>query len=460
MVLFVNSVTNLKDTMLELALHYLDVIDDLFWGYLGVPALILMGLYLSIKSKFFQVRTFPKISKLFFSFIGGCEPTNCDGTQKRGIPPLQAFFASIGGCIGIGNIVSVCTAVQVGGPGAILWMWIAAAIGMLVKYSEIFLGVKYRVKNESDSYNGGPMIYLQRVFSGQFIPKLLAFLLCIYGVEVYMFKIIGHSISTTWHLDYNSVIMVLLGFILLAGRGGVKLVGKISSFLIPIFLILFFGLSGWVFILNYSKIPAVLAAIFKGAFSGHAALGGFAGSTLMMTISQGVKKACYTGDIGIGYASVIHSETEEAIPSRQAALGIFGIFLDTFVICTLSVLLIMVTDVWTLGIHEDTVVAAALGKYFPHVEYIWPVFIFLLGYSSLIAFFAVGKKAAQFLSPKYGSKVFFIYSTIAFLFFAFLGNENQALALMSVTGMLLLTINLYGMFLMRNDIEFNLDCKK
>jgi alanine or glycine:cation symporter, AGCS family len=445
--------------MLDLALHYLDIIDDLFWGYLGVPALILMGIYLSIKSKFFQIRAFPKISKLFFKFITCCNLDDPECIKPRGIPPIQAFFASIGGSIGIGNIVSVCTAVQIGGPGAVLWMWIAAALGMLVKYGEIFLGVKYRIKNDHNSYDGGPMIYLQRVFKGKFIPNLLAVLLCIYGVEVYMFKIIGHSISTTWGLDYNAVILGLLAIILFAGKGGVRLVGKISSALIPIFLLLFFGLSSWVFILNFSKIPAVFAAIFKGAFSGHAALGGFAGSTLMMTVSQGVKRACYTGDIGIGYASVIHSETEEANPGKQAALGIFGIFLDTFVICTLSVLLIMITGVWSQGIHEDTVVAAALAKYFPHVEYIWPIFIFLLGYSSLIAFFAVGRKAANFLSPKYGKVVFFVYSVFAFLFFAFIGNEGQALALMSVIGMMLLAINLYGMFLMRNDIKFSLDEK-
>lgn len=442
----------LKEKMLEIALYYLDIIDYLFWGYVGVPALMAMGIYLSIKSKLFQVKKFHSICNLFIRFFG-----NCEKVGKRGIPPLQAFFAAIGGCIGIGNIVGVCTAVQIGGPGAVFWMWVAALFGMLVKYGEIYLGVKYRIKNDQNSYDGGPMIYLQNAFKTSFIPKLVAFLLCIYGVEVYMFKIITHSISSTWHLDYNWVAFVLLGSILLAGQGGIKLVGKISSILIPIFLLLFFGLTSWVFILNFAKFPDILAEIFKGAFTGHAAMGAFAGSTLMMTISQGVKRACYTGDIGIGYASVIHSETEEANPNKQAALGIFGIFLDTFVICTMTVLLIIVTGAWCSPVHEDRVVAMALNQYFPNIEYAWPVFIFLLGYSSLIAFFAVGKKAAKFLSPKFGSKIFFTYSIFAFLFFAFVGKESHALAVMSITGMILLTLNLFGMYLMKDHIKFNLE---
>lgn len=437
--------------MLELALHYLNFVDDVFWSYLGVPALIAMGSYLTIRSKFFQVRKFKTISKFFLKLLA-----NQEKLGHRGIPPLQAFFASIGGCIGIGNVVGVCTAVQIGGPGAVFWMWIAALIGMLVKYSEIYLGIKYRIKNNQDSYDGGPMIYLQNVFKSKLIPSILALALCIYGVEVYMFKIIAHSISCTWHLDYNMVIFSLLALVLFAGRGGVGLVGKLSSTLVPVFILLFFGIGCWIFLVNIKIMPSVFALIFKSAFTGHAATGGFAGSTLLMTISQGVKRACYTGDIGIGYASVIHSETEEASPSKQASLGIFGIFLDTFVVCTMTVLLILVTGTWSQGIHEDMVVAVSLCKYFPNIELVWPFFIFLLGYSSLIAFFVVGKKAAQFLSPKWGSAVFFTYSIFAFLFFSFVGNECHALALMSVIGMILLTINLYGMFLMRKDIRFDL----
>ena len=440
--------------MLEFALYYLDIINDIFWAYLGVPSLILMGTYLTIKSRFFQIRKFPAINRTFFKFLGGCQKVS-----NRGIPPLQAFFAAIGGCIGIGNIVGVCTAVQIGGPGAIFWIWASALVGMLVKYGEIFLGIKYRIKNDQNSYDGGPMIYLQHAFNNKFLPKLVAFALCIYGVEIYMFRIITHSISTTWNIDPYITIFLLLASILIAGNGGIKLVGKISSILIPIFLLMFFGISMWVFILNLKLFPSIIASIFKGAFTGHAALGGFAGSTLMMTISNGVKMACYTGDIGIGYASVIHSESEEANPNKQASLGIFGIFLDTFVICTITLFLILITGTWSQGIHEACIVSASLAPYFPQIELIWPLFIFLLGYSSLIAFFAVGKKSAKFLSPKYGSKIFFTYAIFAFLFFSFIGEPRHAFAIMSITGMTLLTLNLLGIFLMRDKIEFNLDNK-
>ena len=336
-------------------------------------------------------------------------------------------------------------------------MWVSALFGMLVKYAEIYLGVKYRIKNKNNSYDGGPMIYLKKAFNNNWIPKFFALALCIYGVEIYMFRIITHSISTSWHINPNLVIGFLLVSVLLAGSGGVRLVGQISSILIPVFVTAFFGVSSWVFIQNFHLLPSVISSIFTHAFSAHAAIGGFAGSTLLITISQGVKRACYTGDIGIGYASVIHSETEEASPSKQASLGIIGIFLDTFIICTITVLLILITGTWNQGIHEDLVVAVSIGQYIPKIHYIWPVFIFLLGYSSLIAFYAVGKKSAKFLSPKYGAAVFTIYAIIAFLFFSWFGSEFHALAVMSIVGMVLLVVNLAGMFMLRNDIKFDLD---
>jgi len=437
--------------MLNAILSTIDAIDNFVWSYIGVGAILFLGLYFSYKSGWMQIKSFPKSVRLFFSFL------SAPSKKAIGIPPLYAFFASIGGCIGIGNIVGVCTAVQIGGPGAVFWMWVTGLVGMIVKYAEIYLGMKYRVPNRQNSYNGGPMIYLQQVFSSSFIPKLVALLLCIYGVEIYMFRIVVHSFSATWNLDYTLMVIFMLLAIFAIGEGGIRTVGNVSSKIIPLFLILFFGMSMYVFIQNFSAIPGVIALIFKSAFNGHAALGAFAGSSLIMTISQGVRRACYTGDLGIGYASVIHAESKEKDPKKQALLGMFGIFLDTFVICSLSVLLIVVTGVWKDAIHEDQVVMAALQTYFPFIEKFFPIFIFLLGYSSLIAFFAVGRKAALFLSPKYGNKLYLIYAFCAFLAFSYIGKESDSLMIMSVTGFLLLVINLYGMFRLRNRIDFNIN---
>lgn len=434
-------------------LSYLELLEDSFWVYGGVPTLIVIGCYLSYKSKFFQVRKLGSILKLFYNYVGG---KSHDG---RGVHPIHVFFASIGGCVGIGNVIGVCTAVQVGGPGAVFWMWIAGLFGMLVKYAEIYLGMEYRIHDKENGYVGGPMVYLQKIPGGKFLSKVVAALLCIYGIEIYMFRIMTHSMVTGWHMNQYAAIFALLVLILLIGRGGVRLVGKVSSAIIPLFLIAFASMSCWVMFKNLHMIPHVFATIFKSAFTSHAAIGAFAGSSVMMAMSHGIRRACYTGDIGIGYASTIHSESSETNASKQASMGIVAIVLDTFIICTLSVLLILLTDVWHSGVHEAEVVAHALGKYFSHIDVIWPLFIFLLGYSSLIAFYAVGRKAAEFLFGSMGSKLYPVFAALAFLGVSFIGQEQHAMMIMSITGTLLLIVNVYGMIMLINGVKFDLSKK-
>jgi alanine or glycine:cation symporter, AGCS family len=435
--------------MIEQIFSFFDLVDNFFWIFLGAPALVILGIYFSFKAKWFQVFSFPKLFKTFYGML-----TKGAGDKKEGVHPMYTFFASLGGCVGIGNVVGVCTAVQIGGPGAVFWMWLTALLGMVVKYAEIYLGVKYRVKNNKGGYEGGPMIFLQKVFKSKFIPALFCVLMCVYGVEIYMFRIMSYSISTTWHINEYIVVFVLLAATLFAGEGGVRRVGKISTVLIPLFLVLFVGMSFWIFFKNMSLMPKIFANIFISAFTGHAAIGGFIGSTFAITMSQGIRRACYTGDLGIGYAAIIHSETSEKYPQKEALAGIFSIIVDTFILCTLSVLLILVTGTWKDGIHESEVVAAALRLYFPYVDFIWPFFLFLLGYSTVIAFFAVGKKTAFFLSPKYGEKVYFWYAIFAFILFSFIGEPRHSLMIMSICGMALLILNLIGMFKLRKEISF------
>jgi AGCS family alanine or glycine:cation symporter len=429
----------------------LDRFDDFTWSYIAVPAILFFGIYFSCKARWFQITHFKKITELFFNFL-----TPKKSKTKRGIPPLNAFFASIGGCIGIGNIVGVCTAVQIGGPGAIFWMWIAALLGMVVKYSEIYLGVKYRVDATGNRYNGGPMYYLKKVDSTGLLSTLFCLAMCVYGVEIYMFRIVTHSIVTGWGWNPYVVITGLLAAILLCGKHGIETVGKVSSVLIPIFLVAFIGVCGWVFATNIPLLLQGFGTIFKSAFTGHAAIGAFTGSTMMLAVTNGMKRACYTGDIGIGYASIIHAESEEATPERQAALGVFGIFLDTFVVCTCTVLLILITGLWSKGIHEDLVLATALGKYIPYMNLVWPFFVFLLGFSSLIAFYAVGTKSAEFLWPRHGRTGYKIYAIASFILFSFVGTEAHIMTVMSSVGAILLLINMYGMLRLRNHISFSL----
>jgi AGCS family alanine or glycine:cation symporter len=214
-------------------------------------------------------------------------------------------------------------------------------------------------------------------------------------------------------------------------------------------------MSFWVFIKNINVLPQIFADIFIFAFTGHAAIGGFAGCTLATTMSQGVRRACYTGDLGIGYAAVIHCEAQEKSPEREALAGIFSIVIDTFVLSSVSALVILVTGTWKESFHETDILVASLGKYFPYVDLVWPLFVFLLGYSTIIAFFAVGRKSATFLSPRYGRRVYFWYAVIAFILFSFIGEPRHSLMIMSICGMALLVLNLIGMFKLRKEISFD-----
>jgi len=426
---------------------YLTIFDEFLWSAVAIPLIVLLGVLLSIRFQFVQIFRFKEIVRSFIRFSG-----KSGKEETRGVEPLKVFFASIGGCIGIGNIVAVCTAVQIGGPGAIFWMWVAALLGMVVKYSEVYLGIKYRVENESGGYNGGPMYYLQKVVKSTWVPILFAVLLGIYGTEIYMFSVITHSVSENWNLNPYFIIISLLVLILYASKGGIARVGKISGVILPVFLLLFGGMSLWILLVNFSNVPNAFLTIFRSAFTGHAPMGAFVGSGIVLAMSQGIARGCYTGDIGIGYAGVVSAETQLREPEKQAQLSILGIFFDTFIVCTLTTLIILVTGVWNQEIPASLVLQRAFETYFPLMNLFMPLFIFFLGFSTLIAFFAVGLKCASFIHPKRGEMIYYIYASLAFIAFSFIGQET-ALLVMSLSGAMLLIINLFGIYRLRKEIR-------
>ncbi|MEC7840447.1 MAG: amino acid carrier protein [Chlamydiota bacterium] len=428
--------------------YLVEYLENFLWDYLGVPIIVFLGLYLTWLSGFAQVRYFPVIVKRFVSYISVQD-------NAKGVHPLKVFFASVGGCIGIGNIVGVCTAIQIGGPGALFWVWVTAFIGTMLKYSEVYLGVRYRESQGDRGYRGGPMYYLRRVYSSSFFPSAFAFLLCIYGVEVYQFRVVAQSITDNFDVNLYLVVAILLFLVIFASYGGVRRVGTISSTIIPIFIAVYVFVGGWVIFANIYALPSLLAEVFVTAFTGHAAAGGFLGSSIMMAMSQGIRRGAYTGDVGIGYSSVIHSQSSVEEPEKQASLVIFDMFLDTFVVCTTSILMILVTGVWERPMEASMLVQTALSHYFPYMHYFMPIFLFILGYSTINAYFVVGVNCAEYLSPRYGRKLFYGYATTALIFFSF-AETKDALAVMAVVGCLLLLINCYGIFKLRNSINFNM----
>jgi AGCS family alanine or glycine:cation symporter len=239
--------------------------------------------------------------------------------------------------------------------------------------------------------------------------------------------------------------------------GGVQRVARLCSWIMPAFILVYICMSLWVIGSYFADLPAVMAMVIKSAFSGHAALGGFAGGTMMLAIQNGMAGACYAADIGIGYDSTIQSESHTIYPERQARMAFFGVCLDNF-ICTLSILVILVTGLWQtpIGSERAPLVQIAFSHYFPFMHIVMPIFVFILGYTTLIAYLIVGMKCAKYLFPQNGSKYYIAYSIAVFCFFSFF-DQTHALLVMRMAGALLLIINLTGIYRLRKEIVFAYD---
>ncbi len=426
----------------------IDAVDNILWSYFGIAFVLFMGIYFTWRFKFGQLTKFYPVCRDFF--ISWVHP-NSKG--EKGVHPIKAFFTSIGGCIGIGNVVAVCTAIKIGGPGALFWIWITAFFGMLFKYSEVYLGMRYRVKNPDSSFDGGPMFFLQQVFKGSVLPILAALLLAVYGTEVYMFNTLTEVFVDSWHWPKWFAVLALVVAVVGVGIGGVSRVGTICGAIMPLFLVIFVTMCSWILFKNAANIPGVISTVFSSAFLGHAPLGGFAGSSIMLAASQGIARGCYTGDIGVGFASVIHAESSATDSKKQASFAIFGVFLDTFVVCTMSILVVLSTGLWSSELPASKMVHQALATEFSSMSFFMPMFIILLGYSSMISFYCVGQKCVKFVFPKRGAFIYSAYATASFLVFSTV-EPHVALSVMSIAGALLLIINSVGIFRLRKKIEF------
>jgi len=437
-------------SFMEPTLRILAEAEDFLWSFIAAPLVLLLGFFLTFHSNFVQFRKFPAAIMTFFSLLKEKE------TDDEGVHPLKVFFACVGGCVGIGNIVSVCTAVQVGGPGAIFWIWVTAVGGMMIKYAEVYLGLRYRIKNSKGGFDGGPMYFLSHAFKQKWVPTFVATLLCLYCVEIWQFNVITTSISANFPINQYIVIFVLIALVVFASSGGVGRVGNISRTVIPVFILLYVGMGFWILMHNLAILPDIFNSIITSAFSGKAAAGGFIGSTMMLTASQGIRRGCYTSDVGIGYASVIHSETSIKIPEKQACLVFMDIFLDSFVICTTTILLTLITGVWNEPLDCSLLVQRALEGYFPYMNFFMPFFLFLLGYSTINAFFCVGLKCAHFLHPTKGKLCFYLYAVSALLVFS-LVDSSAAQSVMTIIGGMLLIFNTIGIIKLRKEISYEID---
>jgi len=354
--------------------------------------------------------------------------------------------------IGIGNVVGIAMAVQLGGPGALFWVWMAALVGSIIKYSEVFLGLKHRVPNDQGGFDGGPMYFLRRAFQNRWLPGFAAILLCIYGIEIYQFSVVTESLSTNYDLNRYLVIGGLLFVVLYASMGGIARLGTVCSWLMPVLITIYLSMCLWIIFQELAVLPALLNMVFVSAFNGHAAIGGFAGSTMILAVQYGISKAAYSADIGVGYDSIIQSESSTIYPERQARLAVLGVCIDNL-ICTISILVVLITGVWQESIEGSHLVQTALSHYFPYMHLFMPILLFILGYTTMIAYFCIGIKCARFLSPRYGFSIYVIYGAAALLLFSFF-DQTKAAIVMSIAQAFLLITNLLAIFKLRHELSF------
>lgn len=423
-------------------------VENFLWAFIGVPLLFILAIVLTVQSRCAQFRNLPLAAKTFLSIF------KKSNSQTKGISPLKAFFASIGGSVGVGNVIGVCVAVQIGGPGSLFWIWITAIGGAIIKYAEVYLGIRYRITNAKGEYCGGPMYFLRQAIDKSWVTNLICVLLCFYGIEIFQFSVVAKSIATNMDVDLIWIVAALLALVMMVGMGGIRRVGSFSSILIPIFVFTYVSMAGWILIQNITVLPQLFSNVVSSAFSGHAALGAFAGSSMMYALSHGVRRGCYTGDIGIGFGAVIHSETSVTIPEKQAMLVIFEIFMDTFLICTASVAIVLVTGVWHEPVEGIMLIQEALGRYFPYMHFFMPFFLFLVGFATINAYYSVGLKCADLLMPKMGRGVYQVFAGIMLVVFSFF-DSVIAQSVMAIVGALLLITNSIGIFILRKRISFD-----
>ena len=426
---------------------FLELLDSLLWSYLALSVILFTGVYFTIRSKFYQIKVLLNVKKYFKSLVADAD------RDKAGVHPIKLYFASLGGMVGIGNLVAVMSTATIGGPGSLVWLWIASFIGMIVKYSEIYLGIKYRKANKKYGYDGGPMYYLERAFGNKIIPIIFCLLLCIYGAEISQFLIITDTLTSTFGINRTLMIFILLSFILISALGGVKRLANICSLLLPPFLIIYIVVAIYIFYLNIEKVPSLFLDIITSAFTGHASIGGFIGSTALLAAHYGVSRAVYSGDIGIGYDATVLSESQTEYPQKQARMAIFALFADT-ALCTIGIMIVLLTGVWKVqGVKLSNYIILGLSTAMPYAEIFMSLIFFIAGFTTIIGYLVVGQKCAKFINEKYGQVIYILYAIFAFIFFSF-HDQSMVMLVMSVSGGLLLICNLCGLLKLRNHVEF------
>ncbi|MDT0972134.1 sodium:alanine symporter family protein [Staphylococcus pseudintermedius] len=402
-------------------INILEKLNAILWG---APSLILLtgtGLFLTFVLKGMQ------FTKLIHAFKLAFVPNKKEAESEGDISNFKALMTSLAGMIGNGNIAGVATAVTLGGPGAIFWMWVVGLLGMTTKYAEALLAMKFRVQNDKGEYSSGPMYYIEKGLGHRF--KFLAIAFAIFGAFAALG--IGNSVQSNTIADVmtNSfnvsgfitgiVLVILISLIIF---GGLKRISNVAGFFVPMMAIFYIGASVTILIINYDQILPAFGLIFKYAFTPVSAAAGFTGIMVMQAIQNGVSKGIFSNEAGLGTVALISGNAKAGHPATQALVAMTGTFIVTIIVCTMTGLVLLVTGYWDptggllSGVSHDAKLEAgaltsmAFGASLGTLgEYVVSLSVIFFGFSTIIAWFVYGAKCFEYL---FGVKYVMLYGVI------------------------------------------------
>lgn len=439
-------------------------VNNFIWGVPAMVCIFGVGLYLSIRTNFLQIRKFPYAIKTTLGRIFRKRDAS-DGA----ITPFQAVCTALAATVGTGNIAGVAGAIAIGGPGAIFWMWVSALFGMCTKYAEVTLAVHYREINANGELVGGPMYYIKNGLSKKW--HWLAYLFAAFGVltvfgtgnatqvntittainsALLNYNVISESAVSTSNLIIGIIIAILIAMILL---GGIKRIGHVTEKLVPFMALLYILLGLGVILLNIQNVPAVFASIFRGAFQPRAVTGGIVLS-MFTSLKKGVSRGIFSNEAGLGTGSIAHACADTKKPVKQGMFGIFEVFTDTIVICTLTALVILCSGVavdYGKAAGAELTILGFTSTYGSWVSIFTAVAMCCFAFSTAVGWGLYGARCIEFLFSEKVIKPFMvIYSLVAIL--GATANLGQMWSIAETFNGLMAIPNLIALFLLSGTV--------
>lgn len=400
---------NLSNNILHLIEKINTFINGIVWGPIMLIIMVGLGIYLTIRLGFFQVTHFGRVMK---TALGGIfEKKN---NKKGTISPFQAMTTALAGTLGTGNIVGVATAIVQGGPGAVFWMWISAFFGMMTKYAEILLSVKYRDTNAKGEYVGGPMYYIEKGLKQKWLAVVFAILCLLASFGIGNMSQANSAVSALAEvvsidpLILAIVIAVLAGLVML---GGIKRIGSVTEKFIPFMAIFYIVAGAIVLFMNFKEIPQAIRLIFTYAFQFRSVAGGISGYIMAKAIKYGVSRGVFSNEAGLGSAPIAYAAADTNDAAKQGLWGIFEVFFDTIVMCTMTALIILTSGLWDSGAEGAALTLSAfqsaLGS---NASIIIAISTAFFAFSTILSWSYYGEKSLEYLTKS--AKAIVIYKFI------------------------------------------------